>query len=69
LKQFNGIVPQNFAECKKGQYRDKVALKLGVSGWHYEKAKKVYLFAPEEIKERWRKGETLNLLRRPHIYM
>jgi len=39
LKQFSDTVPQNFAEREKGDHRDKVAKKLGFSGWHYEKAR------------------------------
>jgi len=60
-KDENSLV-ENFpppkTDNKKGKTRDRVAEKVGFgSGKQYEKAKKVLLEAPEEIKKKWEKGE------------
>ena len=59
LKQFRETVPENFPERtvekeEKGETRDIVAQKVGFgSGKQYEKAKKVFLEAPDYIKRKW----------------
>jgi len=57
LKQFRETVVQNFAPREaneKGKTRDIVAQKVGFgSGFQYEKAKKVFLEAPDYIKRKW----------------
>jgi len=48
---------ENLPEGNKGQTRDKVAEKIGMSGRQYDKARKVYHEAPEHIKEEWKAGK------------
>ena len=48
---------ENFPEGSEGKTRDNVAERVGISGRQYDKARKVFNEAPEEIKDQWKAGK------------